>query len=674
MARTPRGHQRPQQEVTPPMIFSVHNTPNVNRSAEALAEALACGQPSCSCGKRQGKEWRTHCPCHDDAHPSLDIADGDGGKPLLKCRAGCQQDAVIGALRARGLWPGLNDNHRHEEPEASYDYCDGAGRLLSQVIRYPHKKFKQRRPDGSGGWVWNLDNARRVPYRLPELLAAPRDAWLYIPEGEKDVDRLVALNLVATTNPGGAGKWRQDFGPHFEGRRIAILPDNDDPGRRHSQQVAQSLAPYASVVKVVELPGVPLGGDVSDWLDAGRTVEELLALTEAAPNFTSNHKEGALEVRLAREINAAKLQERAREESGDLPFLPLLGEDGFIVQGWAHILASYPKGGKTELVSSLSHEWGALGETVLYFTEEPESIWRARLRHKPPAWEHVTLVFALGMKPSDIRERIQAGQETVVVIDTIRNLLGFRDETDNSQIALDLIPLVTAARQSDKTAVFLHHTRKGGGEHGEGIAGGHAFLGVVDVALELRRDRQAERRRQVRGWGRIIPVPELVYEMAQDGSFLALGDPGAVALQAVKERAAGVLLEEWATTKEIGERLEEPKPSLEQLRQALESLAREGRAERKPSITEGRRQGVTYKWRVGNLTSNGSSFRLEVKSQSAVSPQPLVTQLAVPCPHRPPGEADDRWVHRDGRPAKEGSGHLVSLALDMGATLVEKNG
>ena len=702
MVRTPQGHQRPHQEVTPAMTCSVHNTPNVNRSAEAVTQALSCGQPGCACGKRQGKGWMTHCPAHDDQKPSLRVADSEGDRLLVHCFGGCTQDAVIAALRERGLWPGRDDGHRREEPEATYDYRDGAGRLLFQVIRYPHKKFKQRRPDGSGGWVWNLEGVRRVPYRLPELLASPHDDWSLITEGEKDADRLARLSLVATTNPGGAGKWREEFSPYFKGHKVVVLPDNDDPGRHHAEQVAQNLLPYASAVKVMELPELPPGGDVSDWLDVGHTVEELLALAEAAPNFTSNHGEEALEVKFSREINAATLQ--AREELVDLPFLPLLGQEGSVVRGWSHLVAGYPKGGKTELVARLCHEWGVLGETVLYFTEEPESIWHARLSRQPQGWHHVTLVLALGMKPSEILERIQAGQETVVTIDTIRNLLGFRDEKDNSEIAQALNPFIAAARQGGKTILFVHHDRKGGGEHGEGITGGHAFLGVVDIALELRRDSQATRRRQVRGWGRIIPVPELVYEMAEDGSFLALGEPGAVALEAVKRRAAELLAEELVTTKGIHEQLEEPKPSLEQLRQALESLAQEGRAERNPPITEGKRQGVTYKWRVGNLTSNGSSLRLELKSQPSVSTEPPVKELAAPCPHRLPGEVEDRWarnfggdgphacvccgtrvqpdlwagglcpVCRDGRPAKVGSGHLLRLALDLGTKLVEKGG
>ena len=90
-----------------------------------------------------------------------------------------------------------------------YDYTDEGGKLLFQVVRYEPKAFKQRRPDGCGGWIWNLEQTRRVLYRLQELIeAASAEQIIFIVEGEKDVDNLRNLNIPATTCPGGANKWR----------------------------------------------------------------------------------------------------------------------------------------------------------------------------------------------------------------------------------------------------------------------------------------------------------------------------------------------------------------------------------------------------------------------------------------------------------------------------------
>ncbi len=120
--------------------------------------------------------------------------------------------------------------------------------------------------------------------RLPEVLAAvQRGETIYIPEGEKDVDNLVQLGLVATTNSGGAGKWETRFADYLAGVEVVILPDNDESGRKHADQVARSLKGKAKSIKVVELPGLPDKGDVSDWLAKGGTKEELLRLVANVP-------------------------------------------------------------------------------------------------------------------------------------------------------------------------------------------------------------------------------------------------------------------------------------------------------------------------------------------------------------------------------------------------------
>ena len=168
---------------------------------------------------------------------------------------------------------------------ATYDYRDAAGKMLFQVVRSEGKDFRQRRPDSQGGWIWNLDGVQRVPYRLPELLQASKQDWVFIPEGEKDVDRLVAEGLSATCNPGGALKWCDDYKRYFEGRLIAILPDNDCPGMKHAEQVANSLYRTTTEIRNVELPGLSEKGDVSDWLDSGHDAHELLKLIDRTAPF-----------------------------------------------------------------------------------------------------------------------------------------------------------------------------------------------------------------------------------------------------------------------------------------------------------------------------------------------------------------------------------------------------
>ena len=173
---------------------------------------------------------------------------------------------------------------------AKHDYTDADGTLVYQVVRYAPKEFRQRQPDGKGGWIWNLAGVHRILYRLPELLAADPDQPVFVCEGEKDVDNLAALGLVATTSSGGAGKWQliNDLRP-LEGRQVVILPDNDPGGQglHHAEQVATSLQGIAASVKILELPDLPeSGGDVSDWLDMGSTAERLIELAADTTKWT----------------------------------------------------------------------------------------------------------------------------------------------------------------------------------------------------------------------------------------------------------------------------------------------------------------------------------------------------------------------------------------------------
>lgn len=221
------------------------------------------------------------CPFHPDGQgkpphqPNLQVSERG-----YLCHA-CQ---AKGGLRQLAERLGVSVGGADGPQEVAYDYRDESGNLLYQVCRYPGKKFLQRRPNRSGGWSWNLRGVRRVLYRLPELVAAP-DATVHITEGEKDADRLAREGLTATTNSGGAGKWREEYVEALEDRDVVVLPDNDESGRKHARKVARALHGKARSIKVIELPDLPEKGDVSDWLAAGHTVEELKAVVEATAEW-----------------------------------------------------------------------------------------------------------------------------------------------------------------------------------------------------------------------------------------------------------------------------------------------------------------------------------------------------------------------------------------------------
>ncbi len=235
--------------------------------------------------KRSGGGWTASCPVHEDQHNSLSVNEGDGGRVLFKCHAGCTYGGILYAL---GLMPAHTNGH--SRIVATYPYQDEHGESLYRVCRTEPKSFFPQRPDGRGGYINGLNGTRRVLYRLPELLEADPARTVFIVEGEKDADTLSALGLLATTNAGGALKWRDEYTETLRGRPVAILPDNDGPGRQHAAKVAAALRGVAASVKIIELPGLAEKGDVSDWHNNGGTAAELYKLVADAPE-TSDEAE-----------------------------------------------------------------------------------------------------------------------------------------------------------------------------------------------------------------------------------------------------------------------------------------------------------------------------------------------------------------------------------------------
>ena len=173
---------------------------------------------------------------------------------------------------------------------ASYDYKDEAGALLFQVVRLAPKDFRQRRPDGKGGWIWSLGKSRRVLYQLQKVRAAVTNGRVVIiVEGEQDADNVLTLGFTATCNPGGANRWRAACTESLRGADVVIIGDNDDPGRAHVADVASSLHGVARRVRMLDLakawPACPAKGDITDWIEAGGTAEALAALIEALPGW-----------------------------------------------------------------------------------------------------------------------------------------------------------------------------------------------------------------------------------------------------------------------------------------------------------------------------------------------------------------------------------------------------
>jgi hypothetical protein len=509
-------------------------------------DALICGLNA----RREGSEWKALCPVHNDKKASLGI-NVRGGTVVFRCYAGCSQQDVLAALRTRGLWPAAAVSDRSNRPHivATYDYRDQAGTLLYQAVRYDPKDFKQRRPDGADGWTWKLDGVPRVLYRLPELLAADPTAIVYVAEGEKDVDQLRALGLVATTNVGGAGKWRSEYSDVLRGRQVVILPDNDAAGRDHARKVAAALTGKASAVAVVELPGLSDKGDVSDWLAGGGDEGGLGELARAAfsesvsSRIDSSYKSSARDETkpVPRTLTFAPISEAiaAAPPSPDWTWY------GYGALGSVTGLVARPKDGKTTLVCGLLQAQGEgadfLGlatrsvRTVL-LSEEREST----LREKVQRWglgDHVDVLLrhqARGVPWEEVVRQAVAHAQAVgaaqLVVDTFAAWAGLGGDTENSAGAMlqAAEPLLDAAANGLAVLVSVHR-RKSGGEFGEGIRGSSALAGVLDVIIELERPKadiaDAGATRILRAVSRYEDTPvEVVVRLTEEHGYEVCGD------------------------------------------------------------------------------------------------------------------------------------------------------
>src|SRR6185436_8917410 len=249
------------------------------------------------------------------------------------------------------------------------------------------KEFRQRRPDREGGWIWNMEGITRVPYRLPEVLTAET---VGITEGEKDADNIRACGFTATCNVGGAGKWLDAYSEFVSGKNIVVIPDNDEPGRKHAEAIVKSLDEKVNSLKLVQVPA-PYK-DASDWLDSIEPTAracELRELIERTPHtlkplpvYTMAEME-AQYVEFARSIEARTF---------DLSrFIPSLGRSvRRLIPGELVVVMSDTGVGKTAIQQCLARSAAPL-PTLFFELELPQELMFERFVQMETAWtsEHV---------------------------------------------------------------------------------------------------------------------------------------------------------------------------------------------------------------------------------------------------------------------------------------------
>lgn len=246
----------------------------------------------------RSREWRGSCPVHSGKDPNFTV-NSETGQAVCHSRCGKGWDILSLEMDITGrsfveckktvfrLLGRPEPAREDADIEAAYDYTDASGELVYQVVRKAGKRFVQRRPLPDGRWSWGLGSVRPLPFQAP-LVA--KSETVAIVEGEKDAKNLTRAGIPATCNNGGAGNFKPDLVEWFSGKRVMILPDNDDPGRKHALKVAKMLSGTADSVRIVELPELPEKGDVSDFLSKGGTVEQIRDIYERTSDWTPEWK------------------------------------------------------------------------------------------------------------------------------------------------------------------------------------------------------------------------------------------------------------------------------------------------------------------------------------------------------------------------------------------------
>ena len=383
---------------------------------------------------------------------------------------------------------------------AEYNYTDQAGAILFQVARKERvsaagekdKDFRQRRPDGKGGWEWK-QGERRVLYRWPDLCAHP-DATVFVCEGEKDADRLASLDHCATT--AANGNWKDVDVACVAGRDVIVLQDNDEAGRKKAAAAALALHGLAKSVRIVALPDLPEKGDVSDWLDADPANAKRLA-----------------EVCFDAPLWAPRAEDRLIKSSAEFiaGFVPPdYTVVGLLIRRFLYSLTGQTGSGKTAITLRLAASV-ALGmpfagrETkrcrVLYAAaENPDDVrmrWIALAQHMAFDPNTIEVYFTEGaFSISELAPKLRAEAEKIggefglVIVHVARVLRGRRGEQPHPNGRPRADP--PARSHQDRslggpTVVANCHPRKDADADNLLPAGGGSFVNEVDGEFDLRQ-------------------------------------------------------------------------------------------------------------------------------------------------------------------------------------------
>jgi len=452
------------------------------------ADMDVSGNSCCIPGPGHGKDDRSLSVKNDASNPDGFVVNSFCGDDAAQCR-----DHV---RRLAGL-PEWKPTRSERPTDPQFVYRDENGQpylRVTKIHKGAGKSFFQHSWNGRD-WVKGGQQVR-IPYRLPEVIGADT---VYICEGEKDCDRLADLGLVATTNPMGAEKWRDELNQWFTGKQVIILSDNDDTGRKHAAQVEEALRGIAASVRSVHFPMLPDHGDVSDFLDTGKSLVDLLAHIEQGGEVSVENP--AIPKRLsAREL--MKLQFPPKRE---------IIKD--IIPAGCIILVGAPKVGKSWFVLQAATAVASGSDFLGSPTEQGDVLYLAledgfaRLQSRlmmqaqgaiddmPEGFDlqtEIPLADKGGL--AAIEEWLEGHPKaSLVIVDVLKMFRATRSAKTNpyDQDYADIRPLTALAHKYKVAIIVVHHTNKGSAsaiDPFDRVSGTGGISGAADGTLILAPD------------------------------------------------------------------------------------------------------------------------------------------------------------------------------------------
>jgi hypothetical protein len=379
-----------------------------------------------------------------------------------------------------------------------YSYFDADGAEAYQVCRMYPKTFRQRRPDGRGGYIYKMDGVEPLPYNLPGIMQNP-DQPVFVVEGEACADALIEAGLVGTTNHGGAGKWLDAHAQHLAGRNVIVMPDNDEAGLRHADKVVASLWGRAGQIKRVDLPGLPDKGDVVDFLRE-RTLGELVEIVQRTPTLTEAPQVSD-EAVADEDGNALEPFETLDQDAvWSMPPVEFL-VDQLLPERAFTMMYGAPGSGKSflaiDMALSVAHgvPWQGYDTKqggVLYIAGEGVAgmgkRWKAWSKHKglTDAPDMYVLPLAVNFMDEDEVTRLLYTIDrlekdfAMVVVDTVHRSMHGAEENSASEMARFIDACDTIQRHTGGTMLAVHHSGK---NSAQGARGSNSLLGAVSTSL-----------------------------------------------------------------------------------------------------------------------------------------------------------------------------------------------